>query len=129
MLTDLAAFWADFPLIHFNEAQQAEQISSNAYPFPQSNLNWPQPQNATPEHLYLTWRDSCDPEDQLQLISLWPYLKLRWNDKLNRPVLCVFSHARQTRNTTTWYEINLQNGQQQTFQPSPEEVQILSGRS
>ena len=129
-LTDLAAFWADFPLIHFNEARQAERISGNGYPFPQADLDWEIPQDHTSEHIYITWRDTCNPEDKLRLISLWPYLKLRWDNKLNRSVLCVVSHARRTRQgTIIWYEVNLQNGQQQTFQPSIKEARILAGKS
>ncbi len=127
-LTDLAAFWADFPLIRFNEAHQAEHVSSNRYPLPQANLTWQPPQGATSEHIYVTWREPDDPADKHQLVSLWPYLKLRRDSTLNRAVLYVVSHVYQEQGRTTWYEVNLQNGQQQTFPPGKEEARILSGR-
>lgn len=125
-LTDLAAFWADFPLISFNQNGSHNIIAGSAYPFAQSTDQLLMPDETTPEHVFVTWRDA---DDQPSLIDLWPYMKLRWHPALNRFTLCIVSHYQPQKPHNMWYETNLQNARKQPFKPDPTEESILLGQA
>ena len=100
-------------------------VRGSAYPFQQHSTQLSKPDDAQPEHIFLSWREAG--ADKTILINLWPYVQLRWQSELHRSVVCVVSHYYDKHKKRTWYEINLQNGRQQTFQPTEEEAKILCG--